>query len=168
MKPIYSPFFKQTKKLPVIIALFLTLQFVGCGERSEQSDEPSEIQQTQEQQMQETIFMNATLAGDSSGDPDGSGTAGVTIDIEVGEVCYEIEVSDIAEPTMAHIHRGAAGETGGVAVNFNTPEHGMSGCVTGTDPGVIEEIIENPGNFYVNVHNEEYPGGAVRGQLATP
>lgn len=168
MKPIYTPFFKHTMKLPAIFALLLMFQFAGCGERSEQVDEPAEVQQTQEQQVQETITMNATLAGGSEGDPDGSGTTSVTIDTETGEVCYEIEVSGIAEPTMAHIHRGAAGESGGVAVNFNTPENGMSGCVTGTDSEVIEEIIENPGNFYVNVHNEEYPGGAVRGQLATP
>ncbi len=168
MKPNDLPFFKQIQKLPFIFAFFLMLQLTGCGERSEQVGENEEVQQTQEQQMQETISLNSTLAGNSSGDPDGSGTASVTIDTENGEVCYEIEVSDIDDPTMAHIHRGTAEETGGVAVNFNTPENGMSGCVTETDPEVIEEIIENPANFYVNVHNEEYPGGAVRGQLEIP
>lgn len=44
----------------------------------------------------------------------------------------------------------------------------LSGCVTGTDSAVIDEIIETPGNFNVNVHNSDYPGGAVRGQLAMP
>ena len=29
----------------------------------------------------------------------------------------------------------------------------------------ITEIGENPDHFYINIHNDEYPAGAVRGQL---
>jgi hypothetical protein len=28
-----------------------------------------------------------------------------------------------------------------------------------------QEILANPEDFYVNVHNAEHPSGAVRGQL---
>lgn len=164
MKPIYKSFILQPGKLAVIFAGLLILQFAGCGERSEQVDDPTEVGETMN--VNETITLNATLEGGPDGDPDGSGTASVTIDREAGEVCYELEVADIADPTVAHIHRGAAGESGGVAVDFSLPENGMSGCVTGADSSVIEEIIENPGNFYVNVHNDDHPGGAIRGQLA--
>jgi hypothetical protein len=34
------------------------------------------------------------------------------------------------------------------------------------DADLIMEIRQNPENFYVNVHNDEFPGGAVRGQLS--
>ena len=29
----------------------------------------------------------------------------------------------------------------------------------------LDAIIDNPAGFYANVHNAEFPAGAVRGQL---
>ena len=31
---------------------------------------------------------------------------------------------------------------------------------------LAQEILSSPEDYYVNVHNAEYPGGALRGQLA--
>ena len=36
----------------------------------------------------------------------------------------------------------------------------------GMAPGIVAEILANPEGFYVNVHNNEFPNGAVRAQLA--
>jgi hypothetical protein len=29
----------------------------------------------------------------------------------------------------------------------------------------VQSIVADPASFYVNVHNGDFPGGAVRGQL---
>lgn len=101
------------------------------------------------------------------GDPDGSGSAHVTLNQGAGEVCFELTVSDIAPAVAAHIHVGAAGVPGPVVVGLSPPTEGSSsGCVTGVDPDLIKAIRQNPEAYYVNVHNAEFPGGAVRGQLS--
>jgi hypothetical protein len=41
------------------------------------------------------------------------------------------------------------------------------GCVQG-DPAVVQEIEDDPGGFYVNLHTADFPAGAVRGQLRAP
>ena len=99
------------------------------------------------------------------GDNDGSGTATLNFDHAKGELCYEISVKDIQDASSAHIHAGAAGAAGDVKVTLKAPAGGMSkGCVT-VDKALLKEIADKPGNFYVNVHNAEFPKGAIRGQL---
>ncbi len=104
------------------------------------------------------------------GDDDGSGFAGVFADASAGEVCVFIEVLDIAQATAAHIHAGAEGVAGDVVITLPTPDaDGLAdGCVDGLDPVVVQEIEDSPADFYVNVHNADFPAGALRGQLMTP
>lgn len=103
------------------------------------------------------------------GDPDGTGAATVSfaaVDAMNTEVCFDLAYSGIADPTMAHIHEGAANVPGPIVVDFGAPTPDtFSGCVTvpNTD---AQPIIDSPADYYVNVHNSEYPAGAIRGQLA--
>ncbi len=111
----------------------------------------------------------ATLTGASEvpgpGDPDGMGTATIRVNSGRGQVCYTISVSAIAPATMAHIHEAAAGVSGPVVVGLMAPTSGTSqGCVSITRE-LAKEIIKNPSDYYVNVHNAEFTPGAVRGQL---
>ena len=94
------------------------------------------------------------------GDPDGSGTATVSLNHGQGEVCWDITVSGVDTITAAHIHVGEAGVAGGVVV----PLSPTSGCIS-ADRDLIKAIIQNPEGYYVNVHNAPFPAGALRGQL---
>lgn len=100
------------------------------------------------------------------GDPDGMGTASVRLNPGQGEICYELDVTGIAPARAAHIHVGTADVAGPVVVNFAPPTSGSSsGCAT-VDRDLIKAIIQNPEQYYVNVHTAEFPAGAVRGQLS--
>jgi hypothetical protein len=99
------------------------------------------------------------------GDPDGKGVAQVTLKPGQGEVCVQIAVSRIAPATAAHIHVGAKGVAGPVVVGLPTPQAGASTGCTSVSEDLIAAILQNPSNYYVNVHNTPYPAGAVRGQL---
>jgi len=98
------------------------------------------------------------------GDPDGSGSATIIV-IPPDTICYTLTAENIAPATAAHIHVGPPGEPGPVVVPLEEPTFGASGGCTQADPEVVSGLQENPGNYYVNVHNEEYPAGAIRGQL---
>ena len=100
------------------------------------------------------------------GDPDGSGTAVIRLNQGQNEICYELTASGIAPATAAHIHAGTADVAGPVVVPLVPPFEGSSSACATVDPELIKAIRQNPENYYVNVHNAEYPAGALRGQLS--
>lgn len=98
-------------------------------------------------------------------DPDGFGFAVVTFDPDRGRVCYFLAVANIAPSTAAHIHEAPRGVNGPVVIHLTPPTSGSSSGCTDTSIPVVQRLLANPSGFYVNVHNAQYPGGAVRGQL---
>jgi hypothetical protein len=108
------------------------------------------------------------------GDPDGRGLAVIRIDTDTDEICWTILVRKIELPaTAAHIHQAPAGVNGPVVVTLSPPTSpntflrrigwGVSqGCTT--DP-IADAIVADPSGFYVNVHNNPFQTGVVRGQL---
>ena len=100
------------------------------------------------------------------GDPDGRGMATVTVNAGKRQVCYTLSVRNIDPATAAHIHEAPAGVAGPVKVTLRAPTTGRSsGCVTVTRALALD-ILKDPADYYVNVHNAAFPTGAVRGQLA--
>ena len=116
-----------------------------------------------------TTNEHADLAGSeevpSQGPAGARGSAAITLDDAAGTVCYQLTYSGISKPTAAHIHTGAKGVAGPVAVDFNIVKNGDKGCVP-ANPTVVKQIRDDPGGHYVNIHTSEYPQGAIRGQLA--
>jgi CHRD domain len=101
----------------------------------------------------------------------GTGTATITIDRNARTLCYAITTQNVALPLLAaHIHAAPAGAAGPVVVPlFTEPVNAATvgpTCLTGLDKHLLKDIIRNPENYYVNVHNAVFPNGAVRGQLA--
>lgn len=112
-----------------------------------------------------TVEMTGAAERPGPGDPDGTGTAAFRINPGLARVCYTLTVADVATPTAAHIHRAPNDAPGPVVVPLTAPAEGTaSGCAAITRALALE-LIQDPAAFYVNVHNAEFPAGAVRGQL---
>ena len=103
----------------------------------------------------------------NGGDPDGFGTAMLRINDDDPSnpfIDWEIEAFDILMPlTGAHIHEGDAGTNGPVRIDFNSQ---LSGA--GLVDIDLNGVLANPTGWYVNLHNADFPGGAIRGQIPVP
>jgi hypothetical protein len=103
------------------------------------------------------------------GDPNASGTAFVSLNQGRDEVCFDLSWAGIdGTVTAAHIHVGVAGVAGPVVVPlFVGAQSGTGraiGCVS-VSAELIKAIRKDPANYYVNVHSDVFPAGAIRGQL---
>lgn len=110
--------------------------------------------------------LNGAAEAPGPGDPEGSGTFSARINPGQEQICYELTVKDIAVATAAHIHEAPAGSAGPVALGLLAPASGSASECKAINRELALAIIQNPQNYYVNVHNAPHPPGAVRGQLA--
>ena len=129
-----------------------------------------------------TITFQAVLSGSNEVPPNGSiasgfglfvfddqGTASILDDtLSVNETFAGLS----ANATAAHIHNGAPGVSGPVVI----PLVGFPGATSGSYVNVFalsalgagEAAFEAnlfAGNTYSNIHNANFPGGEIRGQL---
>jgi hypothetical protein len=94
------------------------------------------------------------------------GVAGVLISANRQRLCFALAVKNIGPATVAHIHVGAAGVNGLPVVLLDPPPtRGFSAACVRVEAAVGAAIADNPSGYYVNVHNAEFPAGAIRGQL---
>jgi CHRD domain len=173
--PIFGKVTTQIKEEPMKI--FLTSLFVilisaliPLGQSS------ADVSATQAAKNESQLF--AVLSGGNEvsdegqsnvGDQDARGSATVLLDRSKGTVCFGITVTGTDTPVAAHIHQASAGVNGAIVVNFTAPTGGnpgaSSGCVSGVSAALLNNIKNFPTGFYVNVHTNAFPAGAVRGQL---
>jgi hypothetical protein len=111
--------------------------------------------------------LEASLTGEKEvpgpGDPNGRGEADVKV--YKAKVCYELEVERIKPATAAHIHRGGPNVAGDIVVELKAPTDGSSEGCNAISKNLSKKLREHPWRYYVNVHNDPYPDGAIRGQL---
>jgi hypothetical protein len=109
---------------------------------------------------------NVTLSGSNQVPPvttsaTGSGTVSVNAD---RSVTARITVSGMTA-TAAHIHTGAAGANGPVAVPFVKSGDNVFVAPEGARMTEEQYAAYKAGNTYVNVHSAKNPGGEIRAQL---
>src|SRR4051812_30249220 len=98
---------------------------------------------------------NISLSGKSEkpkGDPNGTGTAKLTLEPSKGKVCFTLKWSGIDKPNASHIHQGKKGVAGPVVIPIfgGTAKH--TGCVPASK-SLLAKIIKNPSGYYLNIHN---------------
>jgi hypothetical protein len=107
------------------------------------------------------------------GDPDATATAELLVVPAANLICYRLTWQGIDGTVFgAHIHEGAVGVAGPVVVTLFGGPLGPSTAFSGTGSfqsctrsAEADDIAANPANYYVNIHSDVYPNGAVRGQL---
>jgi hypothetical protein len=116
--------------------------------------------------------LNADLAGvtegENPGNPDGSGSATITLDPDTGEACWDLTADGIGAVLQSHIHTGAEGVSGPVLIPLDVDgfDGTSEGCTSDVAAADIQMVLDDPAGFYVNLHTEDFPAGAIRGQLA--
>jgi len=111
-----------------------------------------------------TIPMDGAQEVPGPGDPDGFGLADLYIDDVALTIDWNFDVSNITLPlTGAHIHAAPVGMAGSVVVDFSAM---LSG--SGLFDADLAGVLAAPDQYYVNLHNANFPAGAIRGQLPEP
>lgn len=107
--------------------------------------------------------------------PNGAtGSAQLDFYVRPGAVCYYITTTNVPQPlTAVHIHEGATGTTGPIALTvfsgsifastIGLPDGTI--CAENLDNGTVRSVARKPQNFYVDVHSQGSATPALRGQL---
>jgi hypothetical protein len=99
-----------------------------------------------------------------AGGPAGAtGVATMTVDPDRASLCYHLAYTKITKPTDAHIHKATAGKNGAVVVDLYAGRYEVN-CVR-ADHDLLRKILRDPAGYYVDLHTEESPKGALRGQV---
>jgi hypothetical protein len=107
--------------------------------------------------------------GPAVGDPNASAQA--VARVQGNRVTFAFTWNGMQAPTLGHIHQGVRGTNGDVKVPLFTTAMPVTvtaaaGNVTLDDATIADAIRDDPQGFYFNLHTKQFPGGAVRGQLA--
>lgn len=122
------------------------------------------------------VTMNGANEVPGPGDSAGSASGLITLNPATGEISWDfaymnlMNVVDTEDIIGFHIHPGAAGASGGVLVNLGTANNGLGSLVGSVIAPLtdVNNILDNPEGFYLNIHTPDFTAGAVRGQIPAP
>ena len=122
----------------------------------------------QDDEEESYVYLYASLSGSEvkGGDEEVSGSFSAEADLTTGEMCYFLDAAEVDGATTAHIHKGGKGKNGAAVVTLEiTAEDAEEDSCTAVDTALLKQIAEQPKEYYVQVHSDALPAGAVRGQL---
>jgi hypothetical protein len=105
-----------------------------------------------------------TGAQEVPGPGDGNGSGQFSWSVDGTTLCYLLSAKRIGTTAAAHIHRGRPGVAGPVVVELTAPNKASADCLT-ISSSLATALMTHPRRFYVNVHNNPHPTGAIRAQL---
>ena len=97
------------------------------------------------------------------------------------QLSYWVSIVGLKEITGAHLHKGSVGQNGDIvavlseaksaeggnetiSLKGNITKDGLQGPLEGKEVSDLVSLMRN-GSAYVNVHNNEYKDGVIRGQI---
>lgn len=115
------------------------------------------------------------------GDDDATGIATISINAGLSTLCYSLSWQGVGGESEAadevwggHIHNAPAGVNGGIFIHlFGAPHEAataypgtfeVSNCMT-VDRSLLVAVLAHPDQYYLNIHNDEFPAGVIRSQL---
>jgi hypothetical protein len=153
--------------------LAIPAALVGCGPDAPTATETVELRVVPGAEhggrpLTTPMTQEVTTVPPWEGDPDGTGSALITVNLGQREICWQLSVSDITLPaTAAHIHRAPPSVRGDIVVFLTAPNAtgAAVGCASELNGDLLQDILVSPESYYVNVHTTDFPPGAIRGQL---
>lgn len=110
--------------------------------------------------------MNGNKVVPGPGDANGSGRAELVLKQKQRQICFSVGYNRVSTPVSGEIHRGSSGETGPKKAELfeNTNADPATGCSQET-ARQVRRIRQHPRKFYIQLENNQFPNGAIRGQL---
>lgn len=133
------------------LALAAVTLFASCSKKEDAAPAPNATLSATINGAQQVPANNSTATGTFTG----------TYVSSSKQLTYTIIYQGLT-PTIAHIHTGAPGATGSVAVPFANLASPITGTVTLT-PEQADNLLNN--RMYVNIHTSTFGNGEIRGDI---